>query len=87
MDKAFGIRHPDHTAFNRGYSGFGLSQNDQTHGLLLHYNQQKYDLVSHFFVGNLNQDKELRQVGFSLMGRIFCDRKSWSWQFCFTKPK
>ena len=71
MDKAFGIRHPDHTAFSRGYSGFGLNQNDQTHGLLLHYNQKRYDLVSHIFMGNLNQDKELRQAGFSLMGEYF----------------
>jgi hypothetical protein len=67
MDKPFGIRHPDHTAFNRGFNGFGLSQNDQSHGALLQYSTDGVDVFFNLFGGNLSQDADLRQKGFSLM--------------------
>lgn len=68
MDKPYGIRHPDHTAFNRGVNGFGLNQNDQSHGMILQMNFEKYEMFLNYFVGNQNQDDILRQKGFSFMG-------------------
>jgi hypothetical protein len=72
FDKIYGIRHPDHTAFNR--STIGLGQADQSHGLALQYTTENYDLSGGFFMGNLSQDKELRQVGASLMGEYYIDK-------------
>lgn len=72
FDKIFGIRHADHTAFNR--STLGLGQGDQSHGLALQYSGDTYDISGGFFVGNLSQDKELRQVGASLMGEYYLDK-------------
>lgn len=63
MDKAFGIRVPDHIAFSRM-----LTQNtqyDQTHGLLLHYSNKMFEASVQPFLGNLVQDKDLRQKGVS----------------------
>ncbi len=61
MDKVFGIRVPDHTAFSRTVTG--LTQNDQTHGVLLHYFNKTFELGFQPFVGNLVQDDKLRQKG------------------------
>lgn len=72
FDKIFGIRHPDHTAFNRSY--LGLGQTDQSHGLALQYSGEFYDLSGGFFAGNLSQEKELRQVGASIMGEYYLDK-------------
>ncbi len=69
FDKIFGIRHPDHTAFNRSY--IGLGQSDQSHGLALQYSGDTYDLSGGLFVGNFSQEKELRQVGASVMGEYY----------------
>lgn len=63
MDKVFGIRIPDHIAFSRSTNG--LAMNDQSHGLLVHTGGDKWELGINAFVGNLAQDKEFRQVGFS----------------------
>ncbi len=68
MDKPYGIRHPDHTAFNRGVNSFGLNQNDQSHGLTLQMNYDKYEMFINYFLGNYNQESALRQKGFSFMG-------------------
>jgi hypothetical protein len=68
MDKPYGIRHPDHTAFNRGVNNFGLNQNDQSHGMTLQMNFEKIELFTNVFVGNQNQEEILRQKGFSVMG-------------------
>ena len=67
MDKPYGLRHPDHTAFDRGFNGFGLSQNDQSHGVIVQYSTDLLDVFFDAFLGNYNQDAELRQKGFSLM--------------------
>ncbi len=71
MDKVFGIRHPDHTAFNKGINGFGLSQNDQTHAVMLHYAPKNYEIAAQYFAGNLSQTAELRQKGFTVMTEYF----------------
>lgn len=73
-DKPFGIRHPDHTAFNRGVNGFGLNQNDQSHGLILQYNQDKIEAFANYFIGNLNQETPLRQQGFSITGEYALEK-------------
>ncbi len=62
MDKAFGIRVPDHVAFSRILTG--MTQNDQTHGILAHYFTGKFELAVQPFAGNLAQKNEkLRQAG------------------------
>ena len=75
MDKPYGIRQPDHTAFNRGINEFGLNQNDQSHGVILQVNVDKYEMFANYFIGNLNQDEPLRQKGFSLMGEYALDKE------------
>lgn len=64
LDKVYGIRTPDHIAFSRQTTG--LAQNDQTHGLVIHYNDDLFDLGVHTFIGNLDQDEALRQKGASI---------------------
>lgn len=61
MDKAFGIRIDDHTAYSRSTNG--LAQNDQSHGILVHYVGDKFEGAINYFMGNLQQDQDLRQVG------------------------
>jgi hypothetical protein len=65
MDKVYGIRTVDHTAFSR--SKTGNAQNDQTHGVVFQYNTAPYEITGHAFIGNLAQDSDLRQKGFSAM--------------------
>lgn len=65
MDKVYGIRIVDHTAFSR--SKTGLAQNDQAHGVIAHYVQPTYEASVNLFAGNLYQDAELRQQGLSGM--------------------
>lgn len=72
LDKTYGIRHPDHTAVNRGL--IGLGQSDQAHGLVLQKATDYYDISGNVFVGNLSQDKELRQVGFAATGEYYLDK-------------
>jgi hypothetical protein len=69
MDKAFGIRVPDHTAFSRTVTR--LDQDDQTHGVLLHYLTDVFELAVQPFVGNLVQEKNLRQQGVTAQTGIF----------------
>jgi hypothetical protein len=61
MDKAFGIRVPDHIAFSRMMTG--LAEDDQTYGLMAHYFSGKFEAVVQPFVGNFVQDEKLRQKG------------------------
>lgn len=65
MDKVYGLRHANHTAYSR--SRVGLAQNDQAHGVLAHYIQSNWEYSLHLFAGNLNQRSELRQEGASTM--------------------
>jgi hypothetical protein len=65
MDKVFGIRVVDHTAYSRSKTGLG--QNDQSHGLVMHWIQSSYELSANIFAGNVNQDEKLRPKGVSIM--------------------
>jgi hypothetical protein len=69
MDKAFGIRVPDHIAFSRTLTR--NTQNDQTHGMMYHRTTNKYDLAVHAFTGNQFEDEttngeSTKQVGGSV---------------------
>lgn len=63
MDKPYGIRIVNHTAYSR--SRTGLAQNDQAHGVVLQYVGEKWENSIDVFAGNLFQDKDLRQQGAS----------------------
>lgn len=65
MDKVYGIRTADHTAFSRAKTG--LAQNDQAHGMVVQYNAKSWELTLNPFVGHLSQKADLRQKGASLM--------------------
>lgn len=65
LDKTFGIRHPDHTAFNRGQ--LNLGQNNQVHGLIFHHAVEKHELFINPFVGNLHLEKEYQFPGVALV--------------------
>lgn len=65
LDKVYGIRHINHTAYSR--ANVGIAQNDQTHGVIGHYITPNWEWSVHGFVGNLAQDAERRQVGGSTM--------------------
>ena len=69
MDKVFGIRTADHTAYSR--SKTGLSQNDQSDGMVIQYNaDNSWEYTFNPFIGNLSQDSDLRQVGASFMAEV-----------------
>lgn len=65
MDKVYGLRIVNHTAYSRARTG--LAQNDQTHGLLFHYINPQWEWSNHLYAGNLYQDSDLRQMGYSTM--------------------
>ncbi len=65
LDKTFGIRSNNHTAYSRAKTG--IAQNDQAHSLIMHYIQPKWELSIDAFGGNMMQDKALRQTGFSTL--------------------
>lgn len=66
FDKTFGIKHEDHTAVNRANLGVGM--NDQSHGLLVHYFKQSWDVAAHVFMGNLMEIETRRHKGASVTG-------------------
>ncbi|MGE0762224.1 MAG: hypothetical protein AB7N80_02985 [Bdellovibrionales bacterium] len=59
MDKTYGLRIVNHTAFSR--AGIGLGQNDQSHGAVLHYVQPTWELTANPFLGNLYKAKASEQ--------------------------
>ncbi len=65
MDKAYGIRVPDHEAYSRRYTYNG--QNDQVHGMMLNYNKLPVEFTLHAFGGNLLQSADTRQSGGSMI--------------------
>ncbi len=61
MDKAFGIKQPDHTAVNR--APIKLGQNDQTHAILLYRHSDNHDLFVQPYFGNAHAEELDRAVG------------------------
>lgn len=66
MDKPFGIRIPEHTAYSRMVTN--NTMNDQTHGFMVHVMEKWGELGVQAFLGNLSQDEDLRQKGITAMG-------------------
>lgn len=66
LDKVYGIRNVNHTAFSR--VNLGLAQNDQSHGVIADYIQPTYEFSVNLFGGNLYQeDANVRQQGASVL--------------------
>lgn len=65
MDKVYGLRIVNHTAYSRARTG--LAQNDQSHGVIAHYIKPEWEFTLNGFVGDLAQDADLRQTGASTM--------------------
>ncbi len=75
QDKVFGIRHPDHQAYSRKETN--LNQNDQSHGVVLHFLKKKFEFGLNGFVGNLLDDNQrIQQKGFSGMVEYSLGQKS-----------
>lgn len=65
MDKVYGIRLVNHTAYSRTRTG--LAMNDQAHGVVAHYIQPTWEVAVNAFAGDMFQTSDLRQVGSSIM--------------------
>ncbi len=63
MDKVYGIRIIEHVAYSRTTPQ--VTQNDQTHGIVGHYLDDKWEGGIHLFMGNLSQEGNLRMKGLS----------------------
>jgi hypothetical protein len=63
MDKVFGIRVPDHTAYSRGYNNLG--QYDATHGAVVHIGQKNFDLGIQYFIGNKEVPDDEQSQGYT----------------------
>lgn len=63
MDKTFGIRVVEHTAYSRSIPQ--LTMDDQSHGVTFHYNKPSFEGGINVFVGNLTQDALLRMKGWA----------------------
>lgn len=65
LDKVYGIRNVNHTAYSR--KNVGLGQNDQAHSFIVHFIEANWEFTLDIFAGNLFQDADLRQKGASAM--------------------
>jgi lipoprotein signal peptidase len=63
MDKAFGLRIPDHNLSARRATR--AAQFDQVHGVMLHYVGEAVEFSVHGYVGDLNEEEENQDKGFS----------------------
>jgi hypothetical protein len=64
MDIVYGIRHADHTSVTR--DSLGLGMDDQVHGLMLQWFEDKWDATLHAFAGNLFEDSRRKREGGSI---------------------
>jgi hypothetical protein len=70
LDKVFGIRQIDHTAYSReklGLNNYRTTEYTLTHGAVLQWNQAEREITLHAFMGNYNEQEDLRQKGASVM--------------------
>ncbi|MBY0518758.1 MAG: signal peptidase II [Bacteriovoracaceae bacterium] len=64
MDKAFGLRIPDHNLSSRRSTR--AAQFNQIHGVMVHAVGESLEASAHYFVGDLSEkDKDLRDKGYS----------------------
>jgi hypothetical protein len=73
MDKAFGLRVVDHIAYSRILTA--NTQYDQTHGLLLHYLDKRFELSVQPFFGNFSYEENSRTRGISVLGEVATSKK------------
>jgi hypothetical protein len=66
MDKTFGIRHADHTSYNR--SPIELGQYDQSQGAIVHFTYPNWDIALNAFVGNAAEEVSEKQKGGAISG-------------------
>ena len=63
MDKIFGLRLENHSAFKQQITA--NTMNDQSHGVLVHYIKDSFDIgLSYIFGNQADKEKETRQQGF-----------------------
>lgn len=70
LDKVFGIRLIDHTAFSRSKLGINQYSNTigtLTHGVVAQWIESDWELTAHGFMGNLGEEADLRKSGGTLM--------------------
>jgi hypothetical protein len=67
LDKVYGIRTVNHTAYSRSRTGIG--QNDQSYGYVFHYVKEHLEGTFNYFLGDLDDDTSptTHQKGFSTM--------------------
>lgn len=65
MDQSYGTRVIEHIAYSRTLPQ--VAQNDQTHGMMLHFLGDSFEGSVHGFLGNLYQEENLRMKGGSIM--------------------
>jgi hypothetical protein len=76
MDKVFGIKNVDHTAFNRTKTR--TTMDDQVHGVKAHIVKDDSDFFAMVFAGNLAQEEKLREKGFTLYyDKAWNQKNSW----------
>lgn len=63
MDKVFGIRHVDHTAYSRIKTN--NHQHSQTHGAMVHFGGEKFDAGFQYYLGDYEKLEEYRTQGFA----------------------
>lgn len=66
MDKAFGLRVPDHIAYSRTFTE--NSYEDQSHGVMVHYLSKPIEFAVHSLFGNLKDPSYFRKQGASFTG-------------------
>ncbi|HEY8270323.1 MAG TPA: hypothetical protein VIG33_05500 [Pseudobdellovibrionaceae bacterium] len=85
MDKVYGVRTVDHTAFSRVVTG--IAQNDQAHGVIGQYYGGSWELTGNIFLGNLLQEEaNVRQQGASIMAEYdMAEKNRVGTSFLFSK--
>ncbi len=69
MDIAFGLRTNDHTSISRDYDRtMGFGYDDQVHGVMAQWFEEKWDATLHTYIGNLFEPDVEQRQGASFMG-------------------
>lgn len=73
MEKVFGLRNVDHTSYTR--APLELTQNAQSHGAIVHWVNENYELAGNLFVGDLaSLTPKAEQKGLSLWSEFEVER-------------
>lgn len=83
MDKVFGLKIPDHTAYSRLKTE--VAQNDQVHALNWQFIDERFENSFQVFMGNLFQAADIRKSGLANKFEILFDRFSWGISTVFSR--